>query len=133
MCLFCSPKLAKRGSITARSDKSDDKKDTSKLAKDTTKTLKAEKSTVNQDKDTKQSKSKKLSRDQSSEKKNDPTTPNKTGGRRMSKADVRGMMIVKSIVGYTSSQAGLAQVSAEVTGKEEALYGLAILFSLELL
>ncbi|CAB3995944.1 androglobin-like isoform X3 [Paramuricea clavata] len=83
--------LTKRGSITARSDKSDDKKDTSKLAKDTTKTLKAEKSTLNQDKDTKQSKSKKLSRDQSNEKKNDPTTPNKTGGRRMSKADVRGI------------------------------------------
>ena len=91
-------KLNKRGSITARSDKSDDKKEVSKPGKDTTKTLKTEKSstTLNQDKDTKQGKTKKMSKDQLNEKKSDPTLPNKTpGGRRMSKADVRGTVIIE--------------------------------------
>ena len=91
--LYFPPKLNKRGSITTPSDKSDDKKEVSKPTKDTTKTLKTEKSatTLIQDKDSKQSKTKKMSKDQSSEKKSDPTSPNKTpGGRRLSKADVRG-------------------------------------------
>ena len=65
------------------------------MAKESTKTVKAEKSipTLNQDKekDTKQTRTKKMSRDQSNEKKNDLTSPSKTpGGRRLSKADVRG-------------------------------------------
>jgi hypothetical protein len=56
---------------------------------------------VNQDKDkdAKQSKAKKSSKEQlSSEKKNDPTSPNKTaGGRRMSKADVRGNIFLQNL------------------------------------
>jgi hypothetical protein len=65
------------------------------MGKESTKTMKAEKSTtaVNQDKekDVKQTKSKKTSREQlSGEKKNDPSPPKTPGGRRLSKADARG-------------------------------------------
>jgi hypothetical protein len=66
------------------------------MGKESTKTIKAEKSTtsVNQDKekDGKQTKSKKTSREQlSGEKKNDPSPPKTPGGRRLSKADARGI------------------------------------------
>ena len=98
-----SAKLAKRGSITARSDKSDDKKDVSKPGKESTKTIKAEKSTttVNQDKDKdgKQSKSRRMTRDQSSgEKKNDPSPPKTPSGRRASKADCRSKAVLHIVI-----------------------------------
>ncbi|XP_028410021.1 androglobin-like isoform X2 [Dendronephthya gigantea] len=86
--------LTKQGSITARSDKSDDKKDVPKATKDAgVKPIKSERSSTtlsqDKDKDVKQNKTKKMSKDLTNEKKNDQSK--NPAGRRMSKVDVKGL------------------------------------------